>query len=182
MLTLIGILLVLNAAAYSIRASASAELGGPPPVAKAKVKPKQPRGKPAPGAEWRALDRDLHAALEWASKRWRVAYGWLHACAHGEGGHGRFVDNLPYIKTKVARIFGRRYDGDGWFQFLNSQHAGGKPVRTWEWMSNAAWITGRGGERPPGEYRRIDSKLGQSYTAAWAFAHGYSFHWFGKGC
>lgn len=132
--------------------------------------------------QWQKLDRDLHAALAYASKRWGVSYSWLHACAHGEGGHGRFIDNKPYIRTSVPRIFGYRYDGDGWFQFLNSAHSGGFPTKTWEWMSNAAWKDGRKGGRPPGRFRRVDSKLGQAYTAAWAFSRGHSSHWYGDGC
>ena len=85
---------------------------------------------------------------------------------------GRFIDNKPWLDTKVPRILGYRYDGDGWFQYLSG---------TWTWMSNQAWKDGRG-NRPPGSYKRIDSKLGQAYTTAWAFAHGHSGHWYGAGC
>lgn len=108
---------------------------------------------------WQYRDRDLHAAIDWASKRWKVSASWLHACAHSEGGHGRFIVN--------------GHGAHGWFQFLRG---------TWTWMSNAAWQAGRGGARPPAKYKRIDSKLGQAYTAAWAFSRGYSYHWYGYGC
>lgn len=35
---------------------------------------------------------------------------------------------------------------------------------------------------PPTRYKRIDSKLGQAWTAAWAFSHGRDHEWFGAGC
>ena len=112
-------------------------------------------------------------AIAWAAQRWGVSSSWLHACAHSEGGHGRFIDNKPYIRTTVPRLYGTRYDGDGWWQYLTD---------TWTWMSNQAWKDGRGGDRPPGRFRRIDSKLGQAYVTAWAFSRGLSYHWYGASC
>jgi hypothetical protein len=125
--------------------------------------------------DWAALDKDVHKAIGYAAATWGVSATWMHSCAHSEGGHGRFVDNKPYIRTTVPRIYGDRWDGDGWFQYLSG---------TWAWMSNAAWKTGRlkGLVRPPIRYKRVDSPLGQAYTTAWAFSRGFSYHWYGSGC
>jgi len=35
---------------------------------------------------------------------------------------------------------------------------------------------------PVWPYRHIRSVVGQTYTAAWAFHAGLSFHWYGRGC
>jgi len=110
---------------------------------------------------WRVLDRDIHKAISYSSRTWHVSASWLHACAHSEGGHGRFIINS--VRSS------------GWFQFQPS---------TFTWMSNAAWKEGRkrGLVRPPLRYKRLDSRLGQAYTAGWAFSRGLSYHWYGRGC
>lgn len=115
---------------------------------------------------WRALDRDLHKAILYSADVWNVDYDWLHNCAHGEGGHGRFI-NSPG-------------DGDGWFQFLPDtwqRMAFGRPYNSW----SDGYKLGPG-FTPPTKYRQITSRLGQAWTAAWAFSKGLSREWFGDGC
>lgn len=116
----------------------------------------------AKSPSWRLLDSDIHPAIAYSAKTWGVSYSWLHNCAHSEGGHGRFVDTPG--------------DGDGWFQFLPG---------TWQWMSNAAWKAGHSlgpHKTPPTKYKQVTSRLGQAWTAAWAFKKGLSYHWYGSGC
>jgi hypothetical protein len=111
---------------------------------------------------WSQLDKSIHTAIGYAARTWGVSYSWLHSCAHSEGGHGRFIDTPG--------------DGDGWFQFLPG---------TWTWMSNAAWKAGHKlgpHKTPPSRYRLVTSRLGQAWTAAWAFNAGYAYHWYGSGC
>ena len=128
--------------------------------------------------KWAELDRNIHLSINYSAQTWGVSASWLRSCSATEGGHGRFVDNLPYLPGAVPgdTIHGYRYDGDGWFQFLTS---------TWRRMSSAAWPAGyRLGphKTPPTRYRKINSRLGQAWTAAWAFSHGRSGEWFGSGC
>lgn len=106
---------------------------------------------------WQRLDRDFHKALRHATRRFNVSYAWLHNCAHTEGGHG------PAFPVGAA---GER----GGFQYL---------AGTFEFMSRSAFQT-RG--HPPLRYRRIDSVVGQTWTTAWAFANGLSYHWHGRLC
>ena len=112
---------------------------------------------------WRRLDGDFHKSLRAATRFWGVSYDWLHACAHSEGGHGpKFV-----------------WGSDGAGSFGPFQYLSG----TFAWMSNEAWkATRRKGLRIPIGYKRIDSMVGQTWTAAWAFSHGLSYHWYGRGC
>jgi hypothetical protein len=96
---------------------------------------------------------------------WNVDYDWLHNCAHSEGGHGTYIDS---------------YGGNGWFQFLPStfiRMSSGQPHNAWK----DGYKLGPG-FTPPTRYKKITSKLGQAWTAAWAFSHGRSGEWFGAGC
>lgn len=112
---------------------------------------------------WWQLNADLHKSARWAADVWDVSYDWIHNCAHGEGGHS--------VDIRIRGAAGEYY----WWQYLWG---------TWEWMSNEAWKTARQlkMERPPLDYKRVSSPLGQAFTTAWAFSHGLSYHWFGRGC
>lgn len=111
-----------------------------------------------PGPNWQAMDRSFPRALRYAAGRWGVSYQWLHACASSEGG------------TDPGYFAIGTHGDSGWFQFLPG---------TWAWMSNSAFQS-RGA--PPAAYRHIRSVVGQTYTAAWAFSRGLSYHWYGRGC
>lgn len=115
-------------------------------------------GKNWPGTDWQALDRSFPKALRYASDRWGVSYSWLYACAASEGG-----TNPSYFAIGT-------HGDSGWFQFLPG---------TWAWMGRSAFQS-RGA--PPVAYRHIRSVVGQTYTAAWAFSRGLSYHWYGRGC
>ena len=109
--------------------------------------------------QFEARERDVNKAIAWAGTYWNVDAGWLRACAASEGG------------TDATRVVIGTHNDTGWFQFLPG---------TWAWMSNAAWKAGD--NPPPPRYKHIESPVGQAYTAAWAFASGLSYHWFGRGC
>lgn len=111
-----------------------------------------------PGPNWQAMDRSFPKALRYAAGRWGVSYQWLYACAASEGG------------TNPGHFAIGTHGDSGWFQFLPG---------TWAWMSNSAFQS-RGA--PPAAYRHIRSVVGQTYTAAWAFSRGLSYHWYGRGC
>lgn len=117
-------------------------------------------GRDWPGVQWHRLERRFDLALRHASSFWHVSYRWLWACAASEGG------------TDPRRVAIGSAGDTGWFQFLPS---------TWRWMSSESWRAG-GKHSPPATYRRIDSVVGQTWTASWAFSRGLSFHWYGSGC
>ena len=105
------------------------------------------------------LERSVPDAARWAAREWNVAASWLISCARSEGG------------LDAGHVAIGTHGDTGWWQFLHG---------TWTWMSNEAWKAKK--PSPPPRYRRITSPVGQAYTAAWAFAHGLSHHWFGAGC
>ena len=123
-------------------------------------------------AMFETRDRDVRKAIRWAAVEWGVSAGWLTACAASEGG----LDATRIVYGAEPPPNG---PDTGWFQFLPG---------TWAWMSNEAWKATE--PSPPPRYRRILSPVGQAYTAAWAFAHGYQTpgaqpiapQWYGKGC
>ena len=115
-------------------------------------------------ATFEARDRDVRKAIRWAAQEWDVSAVWLTACAASEGG----LDATRIVYGAEPPPTG---PDTGWFQFLPG---------TWAWMSNEAWKATE--PSPPPRYRRILSPVGQAYTAAWAFSHGLSYHWFGRGC
>jgi hypothetical protein len=117
----------------------------------------QPWPPVKPAIDWERLERDFHKALRHAAGRFGVSFDWLHNCAHSEGGHG------------PAFVWGSSGDY-GPFQYL---------AGTFEFMSRSAFQT-RG--HPPMKYRDRGSIVGQTWTTAWAFSQGLSYHWYGSGC
>lgn len=111
-----------------------------------------------PGVNWAALERSFPAAAAHAGQRFGVSASWLSSCAASEGGR-----TPGHIAIGAAGEV-------GWFQYL---------AGTWAFMSRSAFQT-RGA--PPSPYRRITSIVGQTWTTAWAFSRGLSYHWHGSGC
>lgn len=110
---------------------------------------------------WALFERDLHKSAKKATLVWGISYNWIHSCMHGEGGHG------PSFPVGAAGEHGP-------MQFLSG---------TFWRMAPQAWKAyAKRGIRIPKQYYDWDSTVGQVWTAAWAFAHGYSHEWFGRGC
>jgi len=135
---------------------------------------KVPTVPPPASYDWERLDSDFHKSLRAATTLWGVRYDWLHACAHSEGGHGPRI-LAPGGATDAQMDVGTWYGSVGFFQFLDG---------TWRWMSNEAWKATRREKnlRIPWRYHDVRSVVGQTFTAAWAFAHGLSYHWYGRSC
>lgn len=145
-------------------------------VASVDLHPKHPRKIHHP--KWSILDRDIHRAIDYSAQTWGVSAAWMRSCAATEGGFGRFVDNRPYLPSADPKdtVRGTRVDGDGWWQFL---------MDTWRRMSAGAWSEGYKlgpHKTPPTRYLKINSRLGQAWTVAWAFKRGSSHEWHGSGC
>ncbi len=122
-------------------------------------------------AGWAVRERDFHKALVWATGLFGSSYGWVHGCAHNEGGHG------PAL---IWNTGGSGAYGPG--QFM---------LGTWTWMSNAAWKQAAAqGVRIPRHIMwggspyssRSDTLAGQAIAMAWAFSRGLSRHWVAPGC
>lgn len=143
---------------------------------------------------WTKRDHSWSESLRVASATYKVSLGWLQACNGDEGGN--IARWKLAITIKSPWQLGRGGGGGvGWnnigsyafgpMQFMLDAKPPSGPHQ-WGTFGEFVWRAFREARRRgvniPYRFARPDSLVGQAFTAAFAFATGYSTRWSGAGC